>query len=273
MDNWTRVTRSDPCPICEKPDWCMVTGDSSAVMCMRIESDRKIEIAIGTAWIHQIGEQPTKKRRVVRKSPENGPTRDWAALSASYFDQGRNDRYTLSRLIGVSTFSLAALKCGWTGQCWTFPMLKSPGIVCGILRRFPDGAKLTVKGSKVGAFVPHRIVLSSPVVICEGPTDVAALLDMGIAGLGRQSCRCDMRPFASWLYDKDLDVVVLGENDQKNGLWPGRDGAIHCANQLSRIMDKPISAAMPPAGIKDVREWRREGAARKHLINDMEYIQ
>ena len=39
MHDWVRVSRGAPCAICEKPDWCTVSGDGSAACCMRVESD------------------------------------------------------------------------------------------------------------------------------------------------------------------------------------------------------------------------------------------
>jgi len=39
--NWTRVSEDTPCPICDKPDWCLVSsenpGDPKAVLCCRIK--------------------------------------------------------------------------------------------------------------------------------------------------------------------------------------------------------------------------------------------
>jgi len=50
--NWKRVTKNSPCPICKKPDWCMVTSDGDVAICQRIESNRRVGDA---GWLHRIG--------------------------------------------------------------------------------------------------------------------------------------------------------------------------------------------------------------------------
>ena len=36
--NWKRVTKPSPCPICSKPDFCIISGDGSIVGCTRSET-------------------------------------------------------------------------------------------------------------------------------------------------------------------------------------------------------------------------------------------
>ena len=35
---WLRVSRANPCPVCDHPDWCLVAVDGSTAMCMRFEN-------------------------------------------------------------------------------------------------------------------------------------------------------------------------------------------------------------------------------------------
>lgn len=37
-EKFKRVSKSDPCPLCQKPDWCSVSGDGNAVLCPRTDS-------------------------------------------------------------------------------------------------------------------------------------------------------------------------------------------------------------------------------------------
>jgi hypothetical protein len=50
-------------------------------------------------------------------------------------------------------------------------------------------------------------------------------------------------------------IVVVGEIDHKrNGLWPGKDGALQVATELAGRGGRPVSWVLPD-GAKDVRAW------------------
>ena len=48
---WVRVNRCNPCPVCGKPDWCLISQDAKAAICARIESDKPAGTK-GAGWIH-----------------------------------------------------------------------------------------------------------------------------------------------------------------------------------------------------------------------------
>jgi len=50
---WIRVTRNNPCPVCNKPDWCLVAQDGKVVICARIESDKPAGNK-GAGWLHYL---------------------------------------------------------------------------------------------------------------------------------------------------------------------------------------------------------------------------
>jgi len=54
--HWLRVTKKNPCPICGKPGWCLISADGKKAICPRIES----AIPAGNAgWLHNLsGEIP-----------------------------------------------------------------------------------------------------------------------------------------------------------------------------------------------------------------------
>jgi putative DNA primase/helicase len=53
---WKDVTRSNPCPICGKPDWCSVSQDGDVVMCRRQgdAGQRKVDKAGVDYYIHRL---------------------------------------------------------------------------------------------------------------------------------------------------------------------------------------------------------------------------
>ena len=51
LQEFVRVSRSRRCPICGKPDWCLIKRDSSAAVCARVESGHRWGQA---GWFHRL---------------------------------------------------------------------------------------------------------------------------------------------------------------------------------------------------------------------------
>ena len=81
---WKRVSRSDPCPICGKPDWCVVAED--AVICARIESLKRCGEAGWLHWPHEVRQERLRERRLNFPTLANGAIdfAEMAALKAEY---------------------------------------------------------------------------------------------------------------------------------------------------------------------------------------------
>ena len=186
--DWNAVTRREHCPICDRTDWCGVATDGSAAICMRVESGRPTR---NGGWLHRLRESTPRRRRVVRVAiPTGAGGHDFEAISRQLrgnVSPGRLEDHALQ--LGVSTESLVRLGVGWDGEAWTFPMVNAYRRIIGILRRFPDGRKLCVKGGRAGLFIPAGLPDAGEVLICEGPTDAAALITIGFDAVGRASCR------------------------------------------------------------------------------------
>ncbi len=54
--HWKRVTKYIPCPICNKPDWCLIHEDGKHCICARIESEREAGRA---GWLHLLKDSVT----------------------------------------------------------------------------------------------------------------------------------------------------------------------------------------------------------------------
>ena len=166
-NHWQRVRRDRPCPICERPDWCLLATDGSAAICARIESAKRCGEA---GWLHRLRDDSwCPPRRKVRAVPLTtaGPRRDLASLAAGYRDSmDPVQLQELARSLGLSVEALAALGIGWSLHhwAWSFPMTDAAGAVLGIRLRRPNGSKFAVRGGKEGLFLPAGLADCSSVL-------------------------------------------------------------------------------------------------------------
>jgi hypothetical protein len=262
-NHWRRVRRDRPCPICERPDWCLVAADGSAAICARTESAKRCGEA---GWLHPLREHSWRPPRPrVRSVPlSRGQVRhDLASLAASYrdcIDSAQLD--ALARSLGLSVDSLTALGIGWSADhsAWSFPMKDAAGAVLGVRLRRPDGGKFAVRDGREGLFLAAADPAEPRLLVCEGPTDAAALLDLGFASVvGRPSCTGGARLVTELCQRRGpAEVVIVADGDQ-----PGRRGADNLASVLLAYV--PVVRVVVPQRHKDVREFVRAGGTRRQL--------
>jgi hypothetical protein len=162
------------------------------------------------------------------------------------------------------------------------------GQTVGIRLRRPDGAKYAVRGGREGLFLPAGPVPTgglsdsracasegtaadpqmegSRLLVCEGPTDAAALLDLGYVHVaGRPSCTGGVKLLAELVRRRRPgDVVIVADADE-----PGRIGADNLASVLVCYVPA-VRVIVPPGGAKDVREFVRAGGIRADLDRAIE---
>jgi hypothetical protein len=262
-----RVSASSPCPVCKKPDWCLVAADGAAALCQRVESPKRCGDA---GWLHRLGEPlpPPPPRNTQRRA---GPG-DWPKQTVKYAANANPARRAkLAASLGLPADALDVFpQFGFNpgdkhGSCFTFPETNSAGRVIGLLRRF--GKKVSIGGGKPTnkAAVGNRgLSLPSgwsewpgPACVVEGPTDTAAMTAAGLCCVGRPSKDGGVKLLAE-LYkhlEPHRDILIVGENDQNDSRWPGRDGAVRVARGLAARLRRPVLWALPPDGSKDVRDW------------------
>ena len=161
--------------------------------------------------------------------------------------------------LGVSLASLTAV---WAASAaahsaWAFPMCDGYGNVVGIRLRNERG-KFAVRGSRQGIFLAN-VPAQKTLFVCEGPTDTAAAVDLGLFAVGRPNCCCgglEIRVYARRL--AVARVVVISDNDK-----PGLDGARKVGGELKL----PFAIFVPPA--KDIREFVRLGGTRAMIENTL----
>jgi hypothetical protein len=258
-----RVGRGFPCPVCGRTDWCLLSADDTAAICARSESARRCGDA---GWLHRLQERPWKPeqwrtRRIPLTAVRGSP--DLARLAAQYreaVDHVRLLQFAVG--LGLSVPGLCLLGVGWSPEhrAWTFPMTDPEGNVLGIRLRRLSGVKFAVRGGKEGLFIPRDLPGSCAdvLLVCEGPTDTAALLDLGYpCGVGRPSCTGGVKLLvALTLTRKPAEVVIVADRDE-----PGRRGADNLASVLVGYTPA-VRVIAPPTGIKDARAWLQAGASR-----------
>jgi hypothetical protein len=187
------------------------------------------------------------------------PERDWRALLERW--AGRTtpvDFDRLGRLLGVSAASLRRLGAALSDPpgVWAFPMCDTKRRIIGVRLRDEDGRKWAVPGSHNGLFWPDGLAGAGPLLVCEGPTDTAALLDLGYDAFGRPSCTgaVDLVIQVA-LRMRRRGVVIVADAD-----GPGIEGANRLAEALTAANRRP--KVIRPLKGKDARAWVRAGATR-----------
>lgn len=263
LDDYRRVSKDRPCPICGRPDWCLFKrGDPpTAAICARMPSST----AWGEAgWFHRLATDiplfcraPRVRRIGIKPMSRDERMVTLADIYKRAVHPGDLDR--LAQSLGLTAESLRRLGIGWTGHHWSFPMLDTSDSVSGIRLRTPEGKKFSERGGHEGLFVPSGLTGTEPLLIAEGPTDTAALLDFGFDAIGRPSARSGVRLISDFARRGVWQRHVIFSDPD----GPGLDGARKLARVLA-VLSPDVRVIVPPA--KDARAWKNAGATRANVL-------
>jgi 5S rRNA maturation endonuclease (ribonuclease M5) len=95
------------------------------------------------------------------------------------------------------------------------------------------------------------------VLVCEGPTDTAAALDLDFSAIGRPSCLGGTALITEAVSTRR--VVIVADDD-----GPGMDGAVRLQKHLENFCPG-CQILVPPC--KDMREWLRSGATKQDVVD------
>lgn len=259
----TRVSRRRPCPICERPDWCLVAADGPAAICQRIESDHRVGDA---GWLHRIRDDWTPPpRRVVRRSSPQ-PTIDWAARHERYrrsLTAGGRDHVACA--LGIASTTVDRMAIGWcpSRSVYTWPLCDGHGRIVGIRTRASHGAKRADNGSDGSGLIYGPHLSSRYLLIAEGPTDTTALADCGyLSVVGLPSCRSGTCYIIDLIRRLRPAAIVLVPDRDDAGLsgFASVAGSIIDSGAIPLIR---IDAVVPPTDATDARAWAKKN--RKDL--------
>lgn len=274
------VTKSNPCPICGKPDWCLVAKDGSRAACQRKTS----AVPFGQAgFLHSLTDAPAGHAINFQK-PEKPVEIDAVAIHARYKEAiTRSEIEALALNLGVEDDALVELGVGraveWCDGTYSFPMRDGLGKIIGIRLRNLEGHKWAVYGSKAGLFFNPDWAHAVPrIMICEGPTSAAAGMTIGIQSVGRASNTSATNHLVDFLRARKTkpEVIVMSEMDGKDECaycennyclrcHPGQVGADKVAETIGALV-KTIAVIDPPIG-KDIRDWLRAGAKYQDVLD------
>ena len=243
---------------------------------MRVKSDKPVTLSSGeVGYIHKLTDAIMPAQWVDR--PEEKRLTDselHARFSESCYEWrcGPGRIGELAGLLKVSPVALAWLGVGWDGQAWTMPERNHLGQIIGVNRRFEDGKKVCVIGSRRGlTYATHWYTALGPIFVVEGASDVAAGLTLGLCVVGRPSNTGGGKYLGSLLKPHNRRMVVLAERDAKDRetlpechdpechcccrCFPGKFGAVETANKLKMALWRLIDWSFCPDGAKDLRAW------------------
>lgn len=302
---WVHTSQLRPCPICGRGkggNRCILIPDE-VVQCYYTPSKMPRKTTAGDAWLHFLRERPererpTNRRRIiVRRATPSRPDVGLPKLAGKFQMHLTPDRLrALGHTLGVSCGSLKRLCAGWTNgemmfiasrgeeraiNAWSFPRRDADGRVTGISLRPMWGRKFTWTGSGGGLHIPTGFEPGGRGILCEGPSDTAAALDLGLNAFGRSSCASDVEEVIRFIRAHELtQLIIFSQRDDAHyradgsAYYPAQDGAEDLARQ-ARLFAPDVRIIMPPEheGDKDVRDWLRRGATAtdiEQLINNAE---
>jgi hypothetical protein len=251
--SFRRVSKASPCPQCGKPDWCTV--GEYGVVCMRVQSSKPVK---NGGWFHPF--DAARGRPVAPPPRRQPPAINAAAMHRAWLAGTAPEALAaFAASLGLSAAAVSAVGAAWAPPhgAWAFPMRDGYGNIVGIRLRNERG-KFAVRGSRQGVFLA-AVPAQKTLFVCEGPTDTAAAVELGLFAVGRPNCCCGGLEIRTYARRHECErAVIIADNDR-----PGLDGARRVGQEL-RL---PHAIFVPPA--KDLREFCRLGGTRNMIENTL----
>lgn len=271
QSKWFRVSKKQPCRICKKEEWCTFTENASG--CMRVMSEKPMK---NGGWLHVDGKEIPKYFPQAKTTP--APTVvDFSFVHRFLFSRTTDKQLKdLGLALGLAPFALKCIGAAWDpdSQAWVFPMHDERKKIIGLRVRAMDGQKWALAGSRAGLFIPSIPTHDQrQIMICEGPTDCAALLSMGFLAIARPSCLgCEEMVNNFLVNEKIKEAVIIADNDEPKTrpdgtfFFPGQQGA----EKLQKSLKVKSCILLPPT--KDMREFLNFGGSTESvssLVKDL----
>ena len=268
-EQWVPVRSDMPCPVCGSLKWCMIHRSGRKAICPKVKSCEKFMKGTDDNYVHRLNTQQAKLLRPrLDATPENiRPEIDFEAVLTSL------ERVTTSRhRLGLCTELAPNIledkhalyyRVVWSeaGKCWMMPMYHD-GEICGMHRRFLDGGKAFVKGSKGGLFVPVGPV-PPEIYVCEGFSDTICSFAAGFWSIGRVSAKTGYEQVMRFLLRNEhvRRVTVVADQD-----GPGLLGA---KRLYTCLVGRVAADVVVPGEYDDVRSMLNAKATVQYQTVDI----
>ncbi len=254
------------CPVCMKPDGCLVADDGSAAICSRKSEGSVKKVGKGGfhgGWLHILGDFKPQKYKTPKK-----PYVNWNKWTVKFAKQLINNREGFGKLcqsIDLNPISVLRFYVGWHKGWLTIPVYSMMRKVAGIQRR-RGSIKRYMKHSSMGVFVPSAFFQnpSDTLAVCEGWTDTVAALEYGYNAVGKVNAYVGDEEVI--MYAKTHPVVkrvIIFADNNEDGV--GLDGAVETACLLK---DAGLQAKVVLTPEKDLRACKQKGMTIKEVIGD-----
>lgn len=280
---WQRVSRKNPCPVCNETRRCTVAVDGLAAKCLNIHDGNTAgntsHDEVGAYTVHTLTEDvhfPPPADRPPRL--EYAYTAKLAKAWHEHLPPERDEQ--LSQALGLDCKTLELLRMGWVScaglerlktfcfgaGCWTFPMRSATGGIVGIRTRFESGDKRQITGTEAGIFIPAKQHKRRCLVVTEGPTDLAAAIELGLAAIGRPNNMGKADYCAEYAALNGYRNICLITDDDS-----GKEQAQRQTDRGAEIMRAECEKRgieyrrLTPTRFKDVREYHNGGGSPKAL--------
>ncbi|HEX5051053.1 MAG TPA: toprim domain-containing protein [Planctomycetota bacterium] len=250
------MSKQAPCQFCGRTKWCSVAIDGSIAICMHVSEGARTTTRNG-GYLH-ILKPGIKSPGAVSMPALRIPTDFTKTVEHLLQHTGQESIAALAQMLGLrDPAPLRTLRMFWdpSARAWGFPMSDAQGLIVGIRYRNARGGKFAAKGSQNALFVPSgALEQPGPLYLPEGPTNSAALLQLGLRVVGRACAKMTSRHLLQLC--RLLDVVVVADPDKA-----GREGARALASDV-RLVAKSVRIIEPPAECGDARDWVTKFGAR-----------
>ena len=248
--NFNRVSKNMPCPVCGKPDWCLVRDDGNYAICTRTPSRSTYKAFMG--YGHRLGtEKKFQPVRKVIKTKDVLHNIEKVNLTYATYDFHIDALAPLAADFEVGSFVLLDMGVGYDKKnTFCFPMVDSTDRIIGVSKRNLAGKKWCLKGSRLGIFKPRLFYAKVPAYICEGASDTAVLTYRKYNVIGRMSAYSSVDILVKLLRTcpeinivSDYDATGIGYRES-------------C--KLAEAFGRPVNIIMN-RNYKDIREWIQSG--------------